>query len=208
MMMATRDAFLFAQLSPSGSAHTEQDDAQAYMRPDAWQIPLVSPDEVRTIMMLYDDEEVRNIFGRSAGPDRLLSTENLEKALAGLGVSVESGAGGDLDLEDFKRVARSPSEAEQFFQMIPLAGLLARSLRKSDLAGLEGLTDEEVLTGLQAFNESVRRVVGERLRKLKGQLANLRAVDHGNSKFGGQLEGGTVDDFHHVLADRLGEFLG
>jgi hypothetical protein len=99
------------------------------------------------------------------------------------------------------------NEAEQFFQMIPLAGLLARSLRKSDLAGLEGLTDEEVLTGLQAFNESVRRVVGERLRKLKGQLANLRAVDQasGNSKFGGQLEGGTVDDFHHGLADRLGE---
>ena len=204
MMMAPRDDFWFYSVA-SKRPHTEQDDAQAYMRPEAWQVPLVSPDEVRRVMMLYDDEEVSEIFGRSAGPDGLISAENLKNALAGLGVSVESG--GDLGLEEFKRVARSPSEAEQFFQMMPLAGLLARSLRKSDLVGLEGLTDDEVRTGLQAFNESVRRVVGERLRKLKGQLANLRAVDHGNSKFGGQLEGGTVDDFHHGIADRLGEFL-
>ena len=90
--------------------------------------------------------------------------------------------------------------------MMPLAGLLARSLGETHLKGLGSLGEEHVSAGLQVFSQSVESMVRERLRRLKDQLAKLRAVS-GNSKFGGQLEGGSVDDFHRGIADRLGEHM-
>ncbi len=70
MMMATHNLFVFTQLSPNGSAHTEHDDAQTYMQLDAWQVSFVSADEVSRVLMLYDDEEVRNVFGRRVAHSR------------------------------------------------------------------------------------------------------------------------------------------
>jgi hypothetical protein len=169
--------------------------------------------QVRRVLRLYDDHEIKIVFDsfKTVSSDNVgsISTENLMKALAELGVTLESDEKitGVTDSEAFMRIVRSPREAEQFFQMMPLAGLLARSLGKTDLDGLGSLGKDDVSAGLQVFSQSVASMVRERLRKLKDQLEKLRAVDQasGNSKFGGQLEGGTVNDFHDGLADRLGE---
>ena len=128
----------------------------------------------------------------------------LEEALRELGVSPVQHAEGVMTLDDFKRVARQLSEAEQWIQMIPLAGLLARAFRKRDLDGLENLQPDEVASGFEAFSSAATAMVETRLRKLKDQKQKLRDLPSDDSKFGGQLEGGNVEDFHRGLADRLG----
>ena len=133
--------------------------------------------------------------------------KSLLKALLDLDVDHQGPCAQDqLTLDDFKRIARQPSEAEQWIQMVPLAGLMARALGKRDLDGLENLQPGEMSSGLLAFSEGVKTTIEERLQKLKDQRAKLRDIPGGESKFGGLLEGGSVDDFHHGLSDRLGEF--
>ena len=91
--------------------------------------------------------------------------------------------------------------------MIPLAGLLARALRKSDLDGLENLQSDEVALGFEAFSSAATTMVETRLLKLKDQKQKLRDLPSDDSKFDGQLEGGNVDDFYRGLAERLGNKL-
>lgn len=156
-----------------------------------------------SLLKAYDDEEVARAFDRCKEAGVLVPAK-LEEALRELGVSPVQHAEGVMTLDDFKRVARQPSEAEQWIQMIPLAGLLARAFRKRDLDGLENLQPDEVASGFEAFSSAATTMVETRLRKLKDQKQKLRDLPSDDSKFGGQLEGGNVEDFHRGLADRLG----
>jgi len=111
-----------------------------------------------------------------------------------------------VDLDEFKRVARQPSEAEQWLQMIPFASLLSRCLGTTALDELENFQEGQWIPGLRVFFQGVQALLQQRLRKLKDQNKKLRLVQGDDeTKFGGVLEGGSVDDFHHGLSDRLGK---
>jgi len=160
----------------------------------------------KKILKLYDDDEVSQVFKKHKDAEKeTMHPKSLLKALLDLDVDHQGPSAQDqLTLDDFKRIARQPSEAEQWIQMVPLAGLMARALGKKDLDGLETLQPGDMSSGLLAFSEGVRKTMEGRLQKLKHQKAKLRDLPSGESKFGGLLEGGSVDDFHHGLSDRLG----
>ena len=133
------------------------------------------------------------------------SLSQLQSALRELGVQ-DSPSTEPVDLDEFKRIARRPSDAEQWLQMMPLASLLARCLGRMDLDGLETLQPGELNIGIRVFSQGIKTMLESRLNTLKDQRAKFRCLPSDDSKFGGKLEGGNVKDFHNGLADRLGEF--
>ena len=157
------------------------------------------------MLALYDDEEVAKVFDAHKDAEAgTLKPEHLPAALKELQVTCQDPSSTDpLTLDDFKRIARQPNEAEQWFQMVPLAGMMARAFGKKELSGLEELSKDQMTSGLQVFYQGIKAIMERRLVKLKGQKAKL-ATD-GGSKFGGVLEGGNVDDFHSGLSDQLGK---
>jgi len=161
------------------------------------------------MLALYDDEEVAKVFDAHKDAEAgTLKPEHLPAALKELQVTCQDPSSTDpLTLDDFKRIARQPNEAEQWFQMVPLAGMMARAFGKKDLNGLEELSRDQMTSGLQVFYRGVEATMERRLVKLKDQKAKLDdlKVTDGGSKFGGVLEGGNVDDFHSGLSDRLGK---
>jgi len=160
-------------------------------------------------------EKIFDKYQKQTGPDQKsasLSTDKLQAALRELGAPQEAPSSAPVDLDEFKRIARQPNEAEQWFQMIPFASLLSRSLGTTTLDGLKNLQVGELALGLQVFYEGVQVMLKRRLEKLRKlmneerKFQNLRGDDQ--TKFGGVLEGGNVDHFHKGLSDRLGkEFL-
>jgi len=158
-----------------------------------------------SFLRLCDDEEIQRVFDKYSGHGSL-SAQRLKAALEDLGASANMPLETlEVSLDDFKRIARQPSEAELWIQMmLPMAGLLAHCLGQRDLDGLQHLGKGEIQAGLQLFYQGVEAMAGKGLGKLKEQKEKLQAVN-GNSKFGDVLEGGTVEDFHRGLADRLGK---
>jgi hypothetical protein len=114
-----------------------------------------------------------------------------------------------VDLDEFKRIARQLNNAEQWLQMIPFASLLSRSLGKTTLEDLKNLQMGELAQGLKVFYEGVQVMLERRLENLKKLMNKEKELHnlHGNdqTKFCGVLEGGSVDNFHNGLSDRLGE---
>ena len=166
-------------------------------------------------LKVWDDAELETMFRKYAGQtgsDPSLSAEKLQAALRELGVQESPASAERVELDEFKRIARQPNSAEQWFKMIPFASLLSRSLGKTTLDDLKDLQWDELARGLKLFNEGVQVMLKQRLEKLRKlmneetKFQNLRRDDQ--TKFGGVLEGGNVDDFHKGLSDRLGkEFL-
>jgi hypothetical protein len=161
---------------------------------------------------VWDDAEIEKIFDKykeQPGPDQksaLLPAGKLRAALEELGAPQETPNSAPVDLDEFKRIARQPNEAEQWFQMIPFASLLSRSLGKATLDELENLQQGQMISRLQVFSQGVKAILEARLEKLKNQRRKFRVLPHGDGKFGGQLDGGDVDDFHRGLSDRLGNY--
>ena len=179
------------------------------------QVPCSSEalNKLTTFLKVWDDVEIEKIFDKYKEPtdsdpkSASLSAEKLQAALQELCIQGSpAGSTEWVDLDEFKRIARQPNEAEQWFQMIPFASLLAFSLSIKTLDKLEGLQQGYIILGLQAFSQGVQAVLERRLKKLKDQKAKLEVVPDGESKFGGFLEGGNVDDFYHGLSDRLGKY--
>jgi hypothetical protein len=164
-------------------------------------------------LKVWDDVEIEKVFDKhkeQAGLDQksaFLSGAKLQAALQELGIH-PAGSTERVDPDEFKRMARQPNEAEQWFQMIPFASLLSRSLSKTTLGDLENLQTGEIALGLQVFSQGVQVILEQRLNKLKKLMNEEKKFQnlHGDnvSKFGGVLEGGSVEDFHHGLSDRLG----
>jgi len=164
---------------------------------------------------LWDDSKVQDVFdkykeahGRDQASGPSLSGQKLIDALKELGIALEEpGPEHAEDLEDFKRIARQPSDTELWMQTMPMANILARSFRNLNLKQLEKISEEEVLAGFQVFSDTVKEMFKLRLTKLRKQKEKLQALPSDDSKFGGYLEGGNVDEFHRGIAERLGESL-
>jgi len=170
------------------------------------------------LLKLWNDSEVEKVFQKHAEKGQTsasLPGHKLRDALRELGVAHGEQGGQPAEagysLDDFKRIARQPSETELWMQMMPMASMLARSFRKMTLKELEAISKDEVSAGFQAFAACVKAMFEQRLEKLMNQtkkLQNLPSSNDNDSKFGGVLEGGDVGDFHRGLADRLGESRG
>jgi len=91
--------------------------------------------------------------------------------------------------------------------MMPFANLFARSFGEKNLEELKNISKDEVSAGCQLFLNCVKAMFEQRRGKLRNQTSKLQALPEGDSKFGGVLEGGNVDDFHRGIAERLGESL-
>jgi len=95
--------------------------------------------------------------------DDVLSAERLQAALRELGVQ-EGASSEPVDLEGFKRIARRPSQTEQWAQSLPLAKVLAHSLGPTEVAAL---TDHEISRGLVLFGDHVCWLVKDKIRLLR-----------------------------------------
>jgi len=125
------------------------------------------------MLALYDDDEVAKVFDAHKDPTtKTFKPEHLPTALKELQVTCQDLSSNDpLTLDDFKRIARQPNEAEQWFQMVPLAGMMARAFGKKDLNGLKQLPKDQMTSGLQVFYRGVEAIMDRRLAGLKDQTA-------------------------------------
>ena len=185
------------------------------------------------LLKLSDDEEIRKVFDgfktadhESSSHSKSMPVDKLEHALKTLGISVknmeevvreldksdgdESGAVENLSLETFMRIVRRPSEVEQWIQLMPLAALLARSLEltcsKTSMDGLEQLQETEISSSFGLFFQVVTQLFRKRIEKLKCHKQQEVSIK-GNPKYGTsgyKMVGGTVEDFHKGLGERMG----
>ena len=127
--------------------------------------------KLTTFLKVWDDVEIEKIFDKYKEPTdsnpKSLSAEKLQAALQELGIRPTGSATSGVDLDEFKRVARSPSEAEQWAQNMPLAGLLAHSLKSVGLKDLAELTEEQIDCRVGIFHECLVRLVKDKIRLLK-----------------------------------------
>ena len=108
--------------------------------------------------------------------DEIVKTDGLQRALLELGVPMEKteklmlmmdlDENGGLDFEEFKRaVQQPPTQLEQWASMLPLAGMLARSLPVSGgqgdqpLRGFSRLSEDGIDTAVEMFSEGLRRLL-------------------------------------------------
>jgi len=127
-------------------------------------IYLSQDEEVRKVLRLYEDDELCKVFDESAGHSGTLPAKHLKKALNDLDVSPEIDAH-PMNLDDFKRLARQPSEAETWIHSMPLAGVLARSFDYP--REWAKFSEEEVSRRLQVFNLCVGKLVREKIKRWK-----------------------------------------
>ena len=140
------------------------------------QVPCSSEalNKLTTFLKVWDDVEIEKVFDKYKEPTdsdpKSLSPEKLQAALQELGIH-PAGSTERADLDEFKRMARSPSEAEQWAQNMPLAGLLAHSLSgRANSAGLKDLallTEEEIESRVGVFRDCLVRLVKDKIQLLK-----------------------------------------
>ena len=138
-----------------------------------------------------------------------MNPERLKAALLDLDVPCqEPSLKNLLTLDDFKRIARQPSEAEQWIQMVPLAGLMARCFGAQDIDDVVVLS--ELSKGLDLFRVLVETMINDKLTKLREQYQKMKGMsdDPGNLKFGTgrhKIKGGHADHVYGGLQDRVGK---
>jgi len=185
--------------------------------------------QAQTLLRVYEREEIRKVFDLYAAVDKESSAsehagsmpkDKLEEALKALDISAEdtkdamkeldvdlSGGTDKLSLEAFVRIARRPSEVEQWIQMMPLAAILARSLRRTAMDELEQLQEHEIRDGLALFFQAVTQLFHKRLGELRSHRKEEESIKAGNAKYGTsgyKMVGGSVEDFHKGLEERMG----
>ncbi len=163
----------------------------------------------------------------------LMSTDGLQGALRELGAPVERqkvkelmvlmdlDENGGLDFEEFKRaVQQPPTQLEQWAGMLPLAGMLARSLPVSGSQGDQPLRDFSRLSefainiAVEALSDGLKRLLKEAQATARcmfdsvDKKASEASKDSAVSKFTTfKMSTGTVQNYHKGLADRIGAFL-
>ena len=150
-----------------------------------------------------------------------LSKEKEEELMAMMDLDENGG----LDYDEFKRaVAQPPTQLEQWASMLPLAGLLAKSLPITSGQGDQPLRDfsrlsvEEIDTTVNAFRVGLRRLLLEAKTTTKHMFANVdkKAVEAAKDSADGisavskfksfKMSTGKVADYYNGLACRIGTF--
>ena len=184
------------------------------------------------------DSFLKGVFDKFAdvsilipGSKPTIKTEGLQHALLELGVhmarekvealvtAMDIDESGSLDFEEFKlAVQQQPTQLEQWASMLPLAGMLARSLPVSggqgdiSLREFSKLEENEVNTAVEVFSEGLRRLLMQAKDTLRQMFNNVdkRASEAENSavaKFKSfKMSTGKVADYHRGLSSRIGTF--
>ena len=140
-------------------------------------------DAVREYLEKQGDSVLKKLFTRyatktSAHSEALIKAGGLQNALSELGVTMELNKvetlmermdldeNGGLDYEEFKRAAiQPPTQLEQWASMLPIAGLLARSLPVSAGPGDQPLRDfsrldeDTISTAVDVFSWGLKRLL-------------------------------------------------
>jgi hypothetical protein len=161
----------------------------------------------------------------------------LQAALLELGVHLDSSKvdalmlmmdldeNGDLDFEEFKRaVQQQPTELEKWASMLPLAGMLARSLPVSGGAGDQSLRDfsrlgdDEIDTAVQVFAQGLKLLLisARASSRLMFDSTDKKAFEAAKDLADGvsavskfktfKMSTGTVEHYHEGLTSRIGMF--
>jgi hypothetical protein len=178
-----------------------------------------------------------SISGSTLKFKALVKTDGLQAALLELGVHLKRekveelmtlmdlNENGGLDFEEFQRaVQQQPTELEQWAGMLPLAGMLARSLPVSGgpgdqpLRDFSRLGDDDLDTAVQVFSEglklllssaraSSRQMFDSTDKKALEAAKDLADGVSAASKFKTfKMRTGTVKDYHNGLTIRIGMF--
>ena len=189
-----------------------------------------------------EDTFLRNVFDQfsqissSCGTVSLIRTvDGLQRALLELGAPMETvkveelmapmdlDENGGLDFEEFKRaVAAQPAtQLEQWASMLPLAGILARSLPISGGQGDQPLRDfsrlreDQIDAAVQAFGVGLTRLLLEEkatLRQMFDQVDRKASEAAANSASAAskfktfKMSTGKVAEYHEGLSSRIGTF--
>jgi hypothetical protein len=177
-----------------------------------------------------------SISGSTLKFKALVKTDGLQAALLELGVHLKRekveelmtlmdlDENGGLDFEEFKRAVQQqpPTELEQWAGMLPLAGMLARSLPVSGgpgdqpLRDFSRLGDDDLDTAVQVFSEglklllssaraSSRQMFDSTDKKALEAAKDLADGVSAASKFKTfKMITGTVEDYHNGLTSRIG----
>ncbi len=164
-----------------------------------------------------------------------IRTDGLQAALLELGVRMDRenvnrlmvlmdlDEKGCLNFEEFKRaVQQPPTQLEQWASMLPLAGLLARSLPVNDgpgdqpLRDFSRLGDSEINTAVVVFGEALRQLLvkarstSRQIFESMDKKASEAAKDLADgvsaiSKFKTfKMSTGKVAEYHEDLSSRIG----
>jgi hypothetical protein len=149
-----------------------------------------------------------------------VSREKEEELMAIMDLDVNGG----LDYDEFKRaVAQPPTQLEQWASMLPLAGLLARSLPIRGGQGDQPLRDfsrlrvDEIDTAVDAFRVGLRRLLLEAKTTTKQMFDNVdkKASEAAKDSAGGisavskfksfKMSTGKIADYYEGLISRIGK---
>jgi hypothetical protein len=138
-------------------------------------------------------------------------------------VAMDLDENGGLDFEEFKRaVQQPPTQLEQWASMLPLAGLVARSLPISGglgdkpLRDISRLCDVDIDTAVEVFSEglklllitartSIRQMFDSVDRKASEAAKDLANGVSAVSKFSTfKMSTGKVVEYHEGLSGRIG----
>jgi hypothetical protein len=182
-----------------------------------------------------DDSSISESKSKSMA---FIKTDGLQDALLELGVSMERkmaeelmirmdlDENGSLDFEEFKRaVQQPPTQLEEWAGMLPLAGMLARSLPVSGgqgdqpLRDFSRLSEDGINTAVEVFSEGLRRLLMQ-LKDTTKQMfdsVDIKAADAARDSTYGvsvaskfktfKMTTGKVEEYHEGLSSRIGTFL-
>jgi hypothetical protein len=162
-------------------------------------------------------------------------TDGLQRALLELGVqmkrekveelivAMDLDENGGLDFEEFKRaVQQPPTQLEQWASMLPLAGMLARSLPVSagpgdqPLRGFSRLDEHEIDTAVELFSGCLRLLLIKTQATLRHKFDSMdkKASEDAKDSAGGfsaaskfktfKMSTGKVSEYHDGLSSRIG----
>ena len=178
-----------------------------------------------------------SISGAKQNLEPCIRADGLQAALLELGVHsdrsqvdeimlmMDLDGNGSLDFEEFKRaVQQQPTALEQWASMLPLAGMLAKSLPVSGgpgdqpLRDFSRLDDNEIDIAVQVFSEGLKlllssaRASSRQMFDSTDKKASEAAQDSADgvsaeSKYKTfKMRTGTVDEYHEGLVSRIGMF--
>ena len=178
------------------------------------------------------DPEINSKF------EKIVKTEGLQRALLELGapmaknkadelmLMMDLDENGGLDFEEFKRgVQQPPTQLEQWASMLPLAGMLARSLPvccgqgDQPLRNFSRLGEDGIDTAVEVFSEGLRRLLMQAKDSTKQMFDTVddKALEAAKDSADGvsaaskfktfKMSTGKIEEYHEGLSSRIGEFI-
>jgi hypothetical protein len=175
------------------------------------------------------------VSASESSKSEFIRADGLHSALHELGVSMERAkveelmvlmdldGNGCLDFEEFKRaVQQQPTQLEQWTSMLPLSGMLAKSLPVSGglgdqpLRDFSRLSEDEINTAADVFSDGLRRLLMEAKSDLRQMFdcVDKKASEAAKDSAGGvsavskfktfKMNTGVVADYHEGLSSRIG----